>query len=137
RPRAGAGPPGESARARVARLPGRPAAAAGGGREAPALLFEAARRLEPFDMELARESYLTAFGAGVIAGHYAEGNVLLEICRAVRALPAPAGPPRPLDLLLDGLALLITDGRASPTPPLHPAPQPPPTIPPHDPPPPA
>ena len=97
-------------------LRGRAAFAAGRGRDAPGLLLEAARRLEPIDMELARESYLTAFGAAVTAGHYAEGNVLLEICRAVRALPAPAGPPRPLDLLLDGLALLITDGRACATP---------------------
>jgi hypothetical protein len=100
----------------VVLLRGRAAFAAGRGRDAPRLLFEAARRLEPFDTELARESYLTAWGAAVNAGHYAEGNVLLEICRAVRALPAPAGPPRPLDLLLDGLALLITDGRASATP---------------------
>jgi DNA-binding CsgD family transcriptional regulator len=111
-----AGPLDESQRARVVLLRGRVALAAGRGRDAPGLLFEAARRLEPFDMELARESYLTAQSAAVNAGHYAEGNVLLEICRAVRALPAPAGPPRPLDLLLDGLALLITDGHASATP---------------------
>jgi DNA-binding CsgD family transcriptional regulator len=116
-----AGPLNESQRARVVLLRGRAAFAAGRGRDAPRLLFEAARRLEPFDMELARESYLTAFGAAVTAGHYAEGNMPLEICRAVRALPAPAGPPRPLDLLLDGLALLITDGRASATPTLRPA----------------
>ena len=111
-----AGPLDESQRARVVLLRGRAAFAAGRGRDAPGLLFEAARRLEPFDLELARESYLTAWGAAITAGQYAEGNVLLEICRAVRALPAPAGPPRPLDLLLDGLALLITEGRAPATP---------------------
>ncbi|HEY2435674.1 MAG TPA: AAA family ATPase [Solirubrobacteraceae bacterium] len=113
---ASAGPLDESQRARVVLLRGRAAFAAGPTRDAPGLLLEAARRLEPFDMELARESYLTALGAAIFAGHYAEGNVLLEICRAVRALPPPAGPPRPLDLLLEGLALLISDGHASATP---------------------
>ncbi len=39
-----------------------------------------------------------------------------EICRAVRALPPRAGAPRPLDLLLDGLTLLTTDGHAAATP---------------------
>jgi DNA-binding CsgD family transcriptional regulator len=107
-----AGPLDESQSARVVLLRGRAAFAAGRGRDAPGLLFAAARRLEPFDMELARESYLTASGAALTA----EASVLLEICRAVRALPAPAGPPRPLDLLLDGLALLITDGPAAATP---------------------
>jgi DNA-binding CsgD family transcriptional regulator len=114
--RAEAGPLDESQRARVVLMRGRAAFAAGRGRDAPGLLLEAARRLEPFDLELARESYLTAWGAAVTAGQYAEGSVLLEICRAVRALPAPAGPPRPVDLVLDGLALLITDGRAPATP---------------------
>ena len=46
-------------------------------------------------------------------GHYAGGDVLPEICRAIRALPPASGPPRPLDLLLDGLARLGTDGRAA------------------------
>jgi len=40
----------------------------------------------------------------------------LQGCRAVRSLPPPPGAPRPLDLLLDGLALLTTDGRAAATP---------------------
>ena len=82
----------------------------------PDLLLNAARRLEPFDLELARETYLTAWGAAVTAGHLAGGDVLLEICRAVRVLPRPSGTPRPLDLLLDGLALLETEGRAAATP---------------------
>ena len=44
------------------------------------------------------------------------GGVLLEICRAVRALPGTPGDPRALDLLLDGLALLILEGHAIATP---------------------
>jgi DNA-binding CsgD family transcriptional regulator len=80
--------------------------------DAPALLLKTARRLEPFDLELARDTYLTAWGAALVAGK----GVLLEICRAVRALPPPPGAPRPLDLLLDGLALLTTQGHAAATP---------------------
>jgi DNA-binding CsgD family transcriptional regulator len=86
------------------------------GSDAPALLLKAARRLEPFDLQLARDTYLTAHGAAQVAGHLAGRGVLLEICRAVRALPPPPGAPRPLDLLLDGLALLTTEGHAAATP---------------------
>jgi DNA-binding CsgD family transcriptional regulator len=84
------------------------------GSDAPGLLLKAARRLEPFDLELARDTYLTAWGAALVAAHAAGEGVLLEICRAVRALPPP-GAPRPLDILLDGLALLTTEGHAAAT----------------------
>ena len=100
-----AGPLDEFERARVDLLRGHVAFASGLGRDAPPLLLEAARRLEPFDLDLARETYLTAWGAAIFAGP-AGGDVLLEICRAVRALPPPRSAPRPLDVLLDGLALL-------------------------------
>jgi DNA-binding CsgD family transcriptional regulator len=86
------------------------------GSDAPALLLNAARRLEPFDLQLARDTYLTAWGATQVAAHVAGEGVLLEICRAVRALPPAPGAPRPLDLLLDGLALLTTEGHAAATP---------------------
>ena len=75
----------------------------------------AARALEPFDLSLARETYLTAWGAAEMAGSLGRG-ILLEICHAVQALPPPTGPPSPLDLLLDGLALLVTDGHAAAAP---------------------
>jgi DNA-binding CsgD family transcriptional regulator len=86
------------------------------GSDAPALLLKAARRLEPFDLDLARDTYLTAWGAALVAADQAREGVLLEICRAVRALPGLPSEPRPLDLLLDGLALLITEGHAAATP---------------------
>jgi DNA-binding CsgD family transcriptional regulator/tetratricopeptide (TPR) repeat protein len=87
------------------------------GNDAAPLLLQAARRLEPFDLDLARRAYLTAWGAAVAAGHLGEGDGgFLEICHAIRALPPPAGAPHPLDLLLDGFALLTTDGRAAATP---------------------
>jgi DNA-binding CsgD family transcriptional regulator len=99
-------------RARADLLRGHIAFTSGLGREAPPLLLDAARQLVPFDLELARETYLTAWGAAVFAG----STMLAEICRAARALPPSPGPPRPLDLLLDGLAALTTDGRAAATP---------------------
>ena len=103
----------EFQRARVDVVRGSVAFASGPSGDAPALLLKAARRLESFDLELARETYLIAWCAAVTAEHLTGADVYLEICRAVRALPPPPGPPRPLDLLLDGLALLGTDGRAA------------------------
>ncbi len=44
------------------------------------------------------------------------GDVLLEICRSVLALPPPPDGPRPLDLALEGLALLLTDGHVAAAP---------------------
>ena len=100
-------------RARVDLVRAQVAFASGFGSDAPPLLFMAARGLEPFDLDLARETYLAAWGAAEIAGSVAAQDVLLEICRSVQALPPPTGAPRPLDLLLDGLALLVTDGHGA------------------------
>ena len=74
------------------------------------LLLRAAGRLEPFDLDLARETYLIAWGATVSD---LEGGHPRRISCAIRALPPPTSPPRPLDLLLDGLALLTLEGRAA------------------------
>ena len=111
-----AGPLDEFQHARADLLRGHVAFASGLGSDAPPLLLKAAERLEPFDLELARETYLTAWRAAGMAGHLIGAGVLAEICRRAQALPPPAGPPRPLDVFLDGLALLITDGRAAAAP---------------------
>src|SRR5215472_13003825 len=110
------GPLDEFQRARVDLLRGHVSFASGPGSEAPILLLNAARRLESFNLELAREAYLTAWHAANITAYLDGGIALLEVSRAVRALPARDGESRPLDLLLDGLALLITEGRAAATP---------------------
>ena len=111
------GPFDEFQHVRVDLLRAHIAFASGLGSDAPArLLLQAARQLEPFDLDLARETYLAAWGAASNAGTLAGEGVLMEICRSVLALPPPQGAPRPLDLLLDGFALLITDGRAAATP---------------------
>jgi DNA-binding CsgD family transcriptional regulator len=110
-----AGPLDEFQRARVDLLRAHIAFASSLGSDAPPLLLKAARQLEPFDVELARETYLVAWAAASFAGALAERGGLLEISRAIRALPRP-GAPRPLDLLLDGLALLTTGGHAAAAP---------------------
>jgi DNA-binding CsgD family transcriptional regulator len=95
-------------------LQGQLAFAAGPGRDAPALLLSAARRLEALDIDAARETYLTAWLAAVFTGDGAGPEVLQEICRGAMALPPSPGGPRPVDLLLESLALLVLEGRASP-----------------------
>jgi DNA-binding CsgD family transcriptional regulator len=83
------------------------------GSDASPLLLQAARQLEPFDLGLARETYLAAWGAASIAGDPVGGGVRPEICRAIQSLPRADGNPGALDLLLDGLALLATEGRVA------------------------
>ncbi len=76
------------------------------------MLLDAAKQLEPFDLSLARRAYLTAWNACVAANHLGGQSVLLEISRAVRALPPLPPDPHPLDLVIEGFALLVTDGHA-------------------------
>jgi DNA-binding CsgD family transcriptional regulator len=111
-----AGPLGEFQRARVDLVRAHVAFARGLGRDAPPLMLKAARRLEPFDLEFARETYLIAWVAAVFAGRLAGADDLVEICRGARNLPPSAAGPGPLDLLLDGLAVLMTDGRGAAAP---------------------
>jgi DNA-binding CsgD family transcriptional regulator len=86
------------------------------GRDAPQLLLTAAKRLEPLDQRLARDTYLEALTAVFSPGILASEESLLETARAARAAPPSSQPPRPSDRLLDGLALLITEGYAAGTP---------------------
>jgi DNA-binding CsgD family transcriptional regulator len=113
---AAAGPLDELASARVDLLRGHIAYATSPGGDAPSLLLKAAKRLEPLNLDLARDTYLTAWSAASFAGHLAGAGDLLEVSRAARALPPPPDPPRPTDLILDGLARLVTDGLAAATP---------------------
>jgi hypothetical protein len=65
--------------------------------------------LERLDPRLARETYLDALASMLFAGRLAAGGGMREVAEAARAAPPPQ-PARAPDLLLDGLALLITDG---------------------------
>jgi DNA-binding CsgD family transcriptional regulator len=108
-------PLGEFASARVDLLRGQVALASGMVTDASPLLLRAARRLEPLNPGLVRETYLDAWTAAFSVGQLAAGD-LAEICRAARALPR-SPESAPVELLLEGLALLITDGlpAAAPT----------------------
>jgi DNA-binding CsgD family transcriptional regulator len=109
-----AGPFDELQHARIELLRAKIAFASRRGNDAPPLLLKAAQQLEPLDIELARETYLEAFSAALIVGRLSCGANVMEVAQAARAAPALSSP-RASDVLLDGLALLITDGRASAT----------------------
>jgi DNA-binding CsgD family transcriptional regulator len=83
------------------------------GSDAPTLLLKAARRLEPLDAGLARATYVDALSAALLAGRLGRGVGVLEVADAARAAPPSLQPPSAPDLLLDGLALLITEGYAA------------------------
>jgi DNA-binding CsgD family transcriptional regulator/tetratricopeptide (TPR) repeat protein len=105
-----AGTPDELQMAQVELIRGGIAFASSMGSAAPPLLLEAAERLARLDVKLAREVYLDAWGAALFAGRLAAGGDLYDVSRAARSAPRPTGPLRPSDLLLDGLAALITEG---------------------------
>jgi DNA-binding CsgD family transcriptional regulator len=105
-----AGPLDELQRARADLLRGQIAFASSRGSDAPPLLLKAARQFELLDERLARETYLEALSAALFAGRLALGGGVREVAAATRAAPPPPQPARAPDLLLDGLAVLITDG---------------------------
>jgi DNA-binding CsgD family transcriptional regulator len=116
-----AGPLDELERARADLLRARIAFAQRRGRDAPPLLLRAARHLEPLDGMLARETYLEALAAAQFAGRLAVDGDVSEAARAARGAPPAEGRPRALDLLLDGLVVLICDGYQPAMPILRPA----------------
>jgi DNA-binding CsgD family transcriptional regulator len=107
------GPLDDLQRARAALLRGHAAVVSRYGNEAATLLLEAARRIEPFDLSLARRAYLTAWSAAVTAHHLGGADILREVSQAVRALPPLSADAHPLDLVIEGFALLVTDGHAA------------------------
>ena len=112
---AAAGPLDDLQRARAELLRAQVAFAAGTGSDAPQLLFEAGKRLEPLDVDLARDTYLDALCAMVYLGPLDSGCDVTAVARAALAAERP-GPPRPTDLLLDGVALQILEGYAAAVP---------------------
>ena len=104
----------EFQRARVDLLRAQLAFAANRGNDAPPLLLKAAKRLEPIDVDLARETYLDALNAALFAGRLASpGGSSQEVSRVARTAPQPSHPPRAPDLLLDGFAAYFTEGYAA------------------------
>jgi DNA-binding CsgD family transcriptional regulator len=80
----------------------------GHGMEAPRLLLDSARRLQPLDAGLARDTYLDAIMAAMLAGRLSADVDLPTVAHAARTAPAPTDRDK-RDLLLETLARFFTD----------------------------
>ena len=81
--------------------------------DAARLLGGAAKRLEPLDPAHARATHLEALGAAIWA---ADSDRVLEAAEAARAAPPAPGDASAVDVVLDALALRLTDGYAAAAP---------------------
>ena len=89
------------------------------GSDAPAMLLRAADRLAPLSPALAGETYLEALSAAMFAGRLAlPGGTMLDVARSVKVGLHPS-PTNGLELLLAGIATLITEGFEAAVPILH------------------
>jgi DNA-binding CsgD family transcriptional regulator len=97
-------------RAQVERLRGQIAFDQGRGADAARLLLSAATQLESIDPGFARETYLEALSAAIWEGS-PEGQAGVAAGAKAAAVATPAGEvPRAIDLVLDSLAVRLTDG---------------------------
>jgi DNA-binding CsgD family transcriptional regulator len=110
-----AGPLDELDRARAELLRAQITFAVTRGGDAPQLLLAAAKRLEPLDRALARDTYLDAFAAALFADRLARGGGVREIAEAVLAMDSDESRDTPdaRDLLLEGIAAVTIDGYAA------------------------
>jgi DNA-binding CsgD family transcriptional regulator len=111
------GPMDDLQHARMERLAGQIAFASHRGRDAPPLLLAAARRLEPLDAAMARETYLEAIASAMFAGRLGNGPDEREVAEAARGacrIPAEGAA----DLLLDAIVTRFIDGYAASVAPL-------------------
>jgi DNA-binding CsgD family transcriptional regulator len=80
------------------------------GADAARLLLSAARRLEPLDPRLARDTYLEALSAAIWEGGPG-GDANMAAAAAAARNASPSGDAtRPVDFILDALAVRLTDG---------------------------
>jgi DNA-binding CsgD family transcriptional regulator len=111
------GPVDELHRARLERLGAQIAFASRRGRDAPPLLLEAARRLDPLDAAMARETYLEAIASAMFAGRLGNGPDERAVAEAARASNR-AHTGSAADALLGALVTRFTDGYAAAVAPL-------------------
>jgi DNA-binding CsgD family transcriptional regulator len=102
-------------RARADRLRSTIALAAGKGADRGTLLLRAARAFESLDSSLARETYLEALEASILAGRLGGGRVV-EIAEAGRSIARAPAAVSAADLLLEGLTLLVSADHAAAVP---------------------
>jgi DNA-binding CsgD family transcriptional regulator len=103
----------ELQRARLERLRAEIAFARRRGSDAPPLLLDAARRLEPLDAAAARETYLEAIAAAMFAGRLGAGPGVREVAQIALSAPPAPEPGSATDLLLSALATRFTEGYAT------------------------
>jgi DNA-binding CsgD family transcriptional regulator len=113
-----AGPLDQLQAAEVERLRGQIALDQRRGSDAARLLLRGARRLEAVDASLARAAHLDALVAACWASDMGS-PVLREAAEAARTAPLGPDPPRAVDLLLDAIALRLTEGYAAAAPALN------------------
>ena len=111
------GPVDELQRAWLGRLRAQIAFTSQRGRDAPPLLLEAARRLDPLDATMARETYLEAIASAMFAGRLGTGPDEREVAEAARASNRVSAPGA-ADRLLDALVTRFTEGYAASVAPL-------------------
>jgi ATP/maltotriose-dependent transcriptional regulator MalT len=100
----------ELQRARLDLLRAQLAFASRRGTDATPLLLAAARRLEPLDISLARETYLDAFSAAQFGARLNTSVGVPEVAQAARVAPRRSDDePATANLLLDALVALSDD----------------------------
>jgi DNA-binding CsgD family transcriptional regulator len=112
----GAGPLDARQAAEAERLRGQISFDQAQGSDAARLLVSAARRLEPLDTGLARETHLESLWAAIFAGDLGPPRLVREAAEAARAAPPGPDPARPVDVVLDALAVRFTEGYAAAAP---------------------
>ncbi|MFF2634376.1 AAA family ATPase [Microbacterium sp. NPDC058021] len=110
---AAAGPLDALQRARVELLRARIAFHVARDGEGAVMLLKAAEGLARLHPALSRETYLDALDAAISTGDPGMGSAVRDVAEAARRAPVPPGPPRPADLLLDGLVTTFTRGHAA------------------------
>ena len=103
------GPVDRLRRARLERLRAQIAFASRRGPDAPPLLLDAARRLDPLDAATARETYLEALASAMFAGRLGGDPDVREVAEAARSA-GTALAPGAADGLLDALVTRFTEG---------------------------
>jgi DNA-binding CsgD family transcriptional regulator len=97
-------------RAQVERLRGQIAFDQRRGADAAQLLLSAATQLESLDPGLARETYLEALSAAIWENNPKRQAGVAASAKAAAEAPTTGEVPRAIDLVLDSLAIRLTDG---------------------------
>jgi DNA-binding CsgD family transcriptional regulator len=111
-----AGPVDELRTAEVERVRGQIALDQRRASDAAKLLLSAARRLDPLDVGLARETHLEALWEAAMWAGDLDSPRVREAAEAARAAPPAPEPPRAVDVLLDAFALRVTEGHVAAAP---------------------